>query len=57
MQCGNRDRLLTAERFLVEIAAITFALQSDDLFWYPSLLLHFEDLGCSNPLTRSGRVS
>ena len=57
MQCGNRDRLLTAERFLVEIAAIAFALQSDELFWHPSLLLHFEDLGCSNPLTRSGRVS
>jgi len=56
MEGGDRDLLLTAERFLVQIAAIAFAEQPDYLFWLVSLLLHFEDLGYSNPLTRFGPV-
>ena len=56
MERGDRDLLLTVERLLVEIAAIVVSEQSNDLFWLMSLLHHFKDLGCSNPLTRFGPV-
>ena len=56
MERGDRDLLLTVERLLDEIAAIAVSEQSNDLFWLMSLLLHFEDLGCSNPLSRYGPV-
>ena len=56
MERGDRDLLLTVERLLVEIAAIAVSEQSNDPFWLMSLLLHFEDLRYSNPLTRYGPV-
>ena len=56
MERSDRDQLLTAERFLVEIAAIAVSEQSNDLFWPMSRLLHFEDLRYSNPLNRFGSM-
>ena len=56
MQRGDGNLFLAAERFLVRIAAVALAEQSDNLFQLVSLLLHFEDLVDSNPLTRFGLV-
>ena len=56
MESGGRNLFLAVARFLVQIAAVAVAKQSNHLFWLVSLLLHFEDLRDSNPLTRSESV-
>ena len=56
MERRDRNLFLPVERFLVEIAVVAVAQQSNNLFWLVSLLLHFEDLSYSNPLTHFGPV-
>ena len=56
MEGGDRNLFLSTERFLIQIAAVAVSEQLNYLFWLVSLLLHFEDLGYSNPLTRYGPV-
>ena len=56
MEGVDGNLLLAAKRFLIQIAAVAVAEQSNNLFWLVSLLLHFEDLFYSNPLTPCGSV-